>query len=262
MDALQESPVMDRIIDTVSGTGVTVATIGAVSVPPAAPVLAVVGASFLGLGLFRNAWKFGKPAVEKMVEDLDAEANSQYRRIWEALNGHTDRQQEFEARLQGQEAETARISALFHGLRTPDPEKHSRLARLTINCIFVDDLKPESLDGMMRAAVELTSFDVSLLGDMCEFAMRPKYASSSQSKDQVQPDLFGIWKDYWHAFPTKCPGISRSSVVGGFGRLSALGLIYGLEATSTGISPVSMNYWITEEGMKFYGRMQEIAVQQ
>src|ERR1035438_2635924 len=168
MDALQESPVVNRILDSVSGPGAVAATIGAVLVPPAAPALAVVRASLLGLGLFRKALKFGKPSAEQMVENMDEEANRQYQRIWEALDGHTARQQEFEARLQGQEAESARLSALFHGLRTSDPGKHSRLARLTINCVFVDDLKPESLDGMMRAVVELTGRDIAVLKSIYE----------------------------------------------------------------------------------------------
>jgi hypothetical protein len=153
------------------------------------------------------------------------------------------------------------ISAIaLHAMHTSVKDRLKRLARIVVNSVKENDLEPEGLDDMMRAAMELTDFDVLMLGDMYALAMKSKCAKSSQSKDQVKPDIFGLWQDYWHTFPTKYPDKLRTSVVGGFGRLSALGLIYGVEATSMGVSPVSMNYWITDEGIKFYERLQEIAV--
>jgi len=258
MESLQDSPGVGQILDGTSAALTASAAVGTALFPPAAPALAVMGISGFCLGLFRKAWKFGKPSVEQMIENIEAGADCEFQRIWEHLDCEAKLREEFLWRLQSQEAEAARLSALFHGLRTSDPEKHARLGCLTVNCIYSEELETDNLDNMMRAAVELTEFDVALLRDMYQFAMRPKYAASSQPKDLIQPDLFGIWQDYWHDFPTKYPGKSRGSVVGGFGRLSALGMIYGVEPTSMGVSPVAMNYWITEEGARFHRRIHEI----
>lgn len=258
MDTLQESPVTGRILDALSGPGATVATIGAAIVPAAAPALAVARASLLGLGLFRNAWKFGKPSVEKMVEDMDAEADREYQRIWKALNGNAARQQEFEARLQGQEAESARLSALFHGLRTSDPEKHVRLSRLTINCVFEEDLKPESLDNMMRAVVELKEADVSMLGKIYE-AEKPMLDRMERARqgNQLPPNLHSEIQPVWQGFirllnPTE-QLVYRSSLA----RLQSHGMIQQVSFSNFGLGHEP--YLLLDAGAKFYERLLEVS---
>jgi hypothetical protein len=263
MDALQESSVADQILDSISGTGAVVATIGAVLVPPAAPSLAVVSASLLGLGLFRKALKFGKPSAEQMVEEMDAEADHQYQCIWEALDGHTARQLEFEARLQGQEAESARLSALFHGLRTSDSDKHTRLARLTINCIFEDDLKPESLDGMMQAAVELNARDILALDFICSRQSKI-LADAEKWPEQWYDNVRRDWQvsGFEQGVATQYAGSNDVGLKSSLSRLSAFGFIIAVPPVLTQNSPGKEPYALLPDGKKFYKRLQEIAVQQ
>lgn len=148
------------------------------------------------------------------------------------------------------------IAALaLRAMHTSVRNRLKRLARIVVNGVKDDDLEIESIDDMMRAAVELRGFDVLLLKDMYEMAKTPR---SGIWNERTNTNLFGLWQDYWHRFPVSYPTVERHSVVGAFGRLSALGLIFGAEATSMGVSPVAMNYWITAEGSKFHERIQEI----
>jgi len=237
MDALGESPGVDRVLD------VTVKLAEKVGLPPF-------------MGLFRKVLKLGQPSLEKMVEDLEAAAYEEIRRIRDHLHGQAKRQEEFEARLNSQEAHVAYLSACFHGLRTSDPQKHSRLALLTINCVFVDDLKPESLDGMMRAAVELTEDDISLLGRLRRsqrlilenIANRP---FSYQWYEQVGASWEGEF--------------SRSerehlSLRGSLMRLRSLGFIAETGASLNG-ELAKQHFGLLFEGKNFYERLQEISAE-
>ncbi|MGB6831017.1 MAG: hypothetical protein WBE41_23425 [Terracidiphilus sp.] len=168
MDRLEGSTSAGKVLDAIANTGSAVATVGAVVAPVAAPAFGIARATFVGLGLFRKASKFGRPSIEQMIEDIETGADAKFRGIDARLDGNDSAKREFDARLQSQEAETARLSALFHGLRSSDPEKHKRLGAITVGCIFADDLKPEGLDDMMRATVELRDRDIFVLKTLSE----------------------------------------------------------------------------------------------
>lgn len=205
-------------------------------------------------GLFRKALKSGRVPVEEMVDRLEAAAFEEIRRIWEHLNGQKRRQEEFEGRLNSQEAQVASIAAFFHGLRTSDPHKHSRLARLTVNSIFADDLAPENLDSMMRAAVELKDADVILLGNLY------KWQNSILSERGMNPQK-------WHGdIQSAQKNLVNSGVLNpqehlnyrsSYSRLESLGLIQRI--TSAGDYGVGFElYALLMEGKRLYERLQEI----
>jgi hypothetical protein len=241
MDDLGESPVVDQVLD------VTVKIAEKAGLPPF-------------MGLFRKALRLGQPSIEKMVGDLESAAFEEIRRIWEHLHGQEKRQKEFEARLNSHEAQVAYLSACFHGLRTSDPQKHSRLARLTINCIFVDDLKSESLDGMMRAAVELKDADLIMLGKLYQLwkplldrVDRTKHATSSS------PNFHNEFQNVWHNFGRSLNPSEQLEYRGSFARLQSHGMIQqvGFSNNEVGREP----YVLLEDGAKFYERLPEIAAE-
>ena len=106
-------------------------------------------------GLFAKALKSGETPVEKVVEQIENGAYVEISRIWKHLEGKDAQLKEFGERLESQEAHSAYVAAVLHGLRTSDPKKQSRIGALTVNCVYTKDLNPESFDDMMRAAVEL-----------------------------------------------------------------------------------------------------------
>ena len=207
------------------------------------------------VGLFGKVLRRGKPTVEKTIEDLGAAFDCEVERIWRHLEAHTERQQEFEERMQSQEAQTAMLSALFHAHRTADPDKHLRLARLTVNCIFNGEMGVESLDGAMQATVQLTGADIALSGHICQFErgiLERKNRNSSYMYDEFQSDWgnlvrAGVLNDTQQL-------AYRSSLT----RLQSLGFVQQISASQFGIGHEP--YMLLEEGLRFYDRVQGSAI--
>ena len=93
-----------------------------------------------GAGLFAKALKGGQTPIEKVVEQIEAGAYLEIVRIRKHDVEQDARLSEFEVRLRSQEAQSAYLGAVLHGLRTSDPRKHIRLGTLTINCVYANDL--------------------------------------------------------------------------------------------------------------------------
>jgi hypothetical protein len=244
MDALGESPAVDRVLD------ITVKLAEKAGLPPF-------------MGLFRKALKLGQPSVEKMIDDLESAAYEEVRRIWERLDGQDERQRGFDARLDSHEAQAAYLSACFHGLRTSDPAKHSRLGRLTINCVFEGDLQPEGLDGMMRAAVELTEHDIEVLGSI--YKMQNHLFSPQEMRKEYRWRVDAIrllWEERWksQAF-SSYQGSNGLAFNSSCARLQSAGLIASIGTKTILQGPTMHDFELLPEGKKFHERLQEIAIE-
>jgi hypothetical protein len=207
-----------------------------------------------GAGLFAKALKSGQTPVEKVVEQIEKGAYAEIARIWKHLEGQDTKLTEFNERLQIQEAKNAYLSAVLHGLRTSDPKKQSCLGALTVNCIYLNDLKPESLDDTMRAAIELKREDVIILGNLYEW------------QNQILSER-GMTPQKWHGDIQQAQRRLIDSRVlnatehltykSSYARLEALGLIQ--RETSAGDYGVGYElYVLLMEGKKFYERLQEV----
>ncbi|MGA2571508.1 MAG: hypothetical protein ABSF23_13395 [Terracidiphilus sp.] len=143
------------------------------------------------------------------------------------------------------------ISALaLRAMHTSVKDRLKRLARIVVNGVKEDDLEPESLDDMMRAAVELKALDLQLLGDI--------YRALPNISHELQ--LYMFWENYWKEAPAKYAGKSIGSIASGFERLESHGLIFRLRRNAPDGSPTGNIHQITDDGKKFYQRLQEIAV--
>jgi hypothetical protein len=151
------------------------------------------------------------------------------------------------------------ISALaLRAMYTSVKDRLRRLARIVVNGVKEYDLEPESLDDMMRAAVELKESDIILLGKLygsqnrilCEPGMNPQ---------KWHGDIQSEWKRFissGNLNPREHLGY-RSS----FSRLESAGFVKWIP--SAGDYGVGLEiYGLMLEGKKFYERLQEIAVQQ
>jgi len=240
MNRLQGSTAADKILDAIADGGNAVATIGAVVAPPTAPVLGIARATFTCLGLFRKAWTFGKPSIDQMIEDIETGADAKFKEIDARLDRNDSAKKQFEERLQSQEAETARLSALFHGLRSSDPEKHKRLGAITIGCIFADDLKPESLDDMMRAAVELSESDIRLLKELCERPFDARRPSLNTYMNMGEADK------------------GRADAEERMGSVAKLQAVAFVQLRTPGVDMGASLVILLPKGKRFYERLQEI----
>jgi hypothetical protein len=210
-----------------------------------------------GAGLFARALRSGQTPVEKVVEQLENGAYAEIARIWKHLEGLgvDARLKEFEARLRSQEAQSAYLGAVLHGLRTSDPRKHIRLGALTINCVYANNLEPESLDGMMQATVELREEDIVLLGSLykwqnhilTEKGMNPNKWFQDIQQAHKQFVESGVLNQQDHLR-------FRSS----YTRLESLGLIQEIPSINNHYGVGYELYALLLEGKKFYERIQDV----
>lgn len=209
-----------------------------------------------GAGLFARALKGEQPPLSLIVKQIEESAYSEICRIkniseekdCKNLKDHQD----FEERLQSHEAKIAYMSSVIHGMRTSDPQKHRRIGALTIRAIYNNDLEPESLDDMMRAAVELKMNDVEVLADV--YSLYMKHFESSLK------DWFEMFCREWNGRGEFSTPQARSALV----RLQAFGFVYYRyweKTTGEMYLPNSEPHLLTEDGKKFYERLQEIAAE-
>lgn len=206
-----------------------------------------------GAGLFAKALKSGQTPVEKVVEQIETAAYREIARIWNHLNGQDERLESFRKRLGSQEAQTAYVSAILHGLRTSDPLKHARLGVLTVNSVFANDLGSETLDELMRAAVELTESDIRLLGKL--------YKSQKLILDNhaSRPFSYQWYEQVGAAWEHEFSHSERDHLMlrGSLMRLRSLGMIAETGANLNG-EFAKQHFGLLLEGRKFYERLQEI----
>lgn len=212
-----------------------------------------------GAGLFAKALENGQTPVEKVVEQLESGAYAQINRIWKHLDGQDAQLREFTERLQNQEAQSAYQSAILHALRTSDPKKQALIGALTINCIYANELKPEILDDMMRAVVELKEADVSLLGKIYK-SLKPLLDRMERAR-QMNPllsfDLHNGIQTEWQNFARTLNPAEQLVYRSSMARLQSHGMIQQVSFSNFGLGHEP--YLLLEEGVKFYQRLQKIA---
>jgi hypothetical protein len=203
-----------------------------------------------GVGLFAKALKSGQSPVEKVVEQLENGAYAEIARIWKHLEERNAEFEEFNTRLQSQEAQCAYLGAVLHGLRTSDPRKHIRLGTLTINCVYSNDLEPESLDGMMRAAVELNEADFLFLAKIYN-AQNLSLRNSELTDEKRLEQLIGQWPNEQPAPVGRATIISKNR--GAVARLQAHALV---QFRTPGAGVGGELVFLLTDGATFYERLQ------
>jgi hypothetical protein len=151
------------------------------------------------------------------------------------------------------------IAALaLRAMQTSVEDRLRRLARIIVNGVKEDDLEAESIDDMMRAAVELKGADIVLLGKIYD-SQKPLLKQQGLNPT----NWFGQIQTYWNQF-VDSGALNASNHLAyrsSFSRLESHGLIQKLREISTAGVGLE-HYALLEEGLKFYERLQEIAVQE
>jgi hypothetical protein len=157
------------------------------------------------------------------------------------------------------------IAALaLRAMHTSVKERLKRLARIVVSGVEEDDLEANSLDDMMRAAVELKDADIKLLSEIYEM-QRPFMRTQGWIDKQIAEKwnaLAGFWQKYWNENQSRYAGLPGMMLMGSFARLESLGMIAPGPNRSSASSPVAQCYFLLPEGARFYERLQEIAVQE
>ncbi len=173
---------------------------------------------------------------------------------------HDELNQRFDERITSPEFSAVVANATLHITRTNVKSRLKRLALLIANGVKEDDLEPESLDDMMRAAVELKGTDVILLGKLYK-SQDPMlgWLQKGEGPQKWHGDIQQVWQSFVNS-----GGLNpqehlnyRSS----FSRLESAGLIQQIPgAGNFGVGQEI--YALLLEGKRFYERLQEIGMQQ
>lgn len=148
------------------------------------------------------------------------------------------------------------VSALaLRAMHTSVKDRLRRLARIVVNGVKEDDLEPESLDDMMRAAVELRETDIVLLGSvyrwqnqiLSEKGMNPDKWFGDIQRAHTQLVESGVLNPAEHLR-------YRSS----YSRLESAGLVQAMPAITNTYGVGYELYALLIDGKKFYERLQEI----
>ncbi len=161
--------------------------------------------------------------------------------------------------LNTKEFDQAIANATLHITRTNVEARLRRIATLIANGVRMHDLEAESLDDMMRTAVELKDEDVILLGNLykwqnhilTEKGMNPTkwFGDIQQAHNQLIDSGFLNQRDHLKY---------RSSYL----RLESLGLIQEISAINNHGGVGYELYALLLEGKKFYERVQEIGLKE
>ena len=143
-------------------------------------------------------------------------------------------------------------------MHTSVKDRLKRLARIIVNGVKNDDLEIESLDDMMRAAVELKDADIALLQKIYNSQIQ-MLGQKNLNSQNWHGTIQGIWRSFVDSGNLNSQDhlAYRSSL----SRLESLGLIQHVE--NVGMYGVGQDlYALLIEGKKFYERLQDIAVKE
>jgi hypothetical protein len=156
------------------------------------------------------------------------------------------------------------ISALaLRAMHTSVKDRLKRLARIVVNGVKEDDLEPESLDDMMRAAVELTEHDIDILGLIYKMQNHLFLPQEMQKEYRWRVHAIrSLWEELWknQAF-SSYQGINGLAFNSSCARLQSAGLIASIGTKTILQGPTMHDYELLPEGRKFHERLQEIADQ-
>jgi hypothetical protein len=186
-----------------------------------------------------NLIYFGKA----LVDDL-ARLYSAYEKL----------KQEFDDRIQSPEFNAAVANATLYITRTNVEARLRRVANLIANGVRENDLELESLDDMMRTAVELQDRDISTLDKMFRSQaglLGESFAVSSEWSAQVAP----TWNNDFSLSDGEHLGIRAS-----LARLQSLGMIAEVRTMMTPSGSLSHQpFGLLPGGKKFCERLRQLA---
>jgi len=245
-----QSPV-NRLLEGAASTAETISVAtGSVTIGGIAKAFGIASRFTLGLG------------VATLSENLDHLGNATeaaISRVEKNLEAQCVRIDEIERRLNSNDFLEGIKAATLQAQRTKDKKRLERMALILANGVAENDLEPENLDDMMRAAVELTERDILEL----------RVLISRQSVILAQAEKLPMqWYDnirrHWQSWAIEDGTEFRNGKLSYFelnssrSKLAAFGFIIAIPPVGTTNSPDAFPYALLPEGKRFYERIQEI----
>ena len=253
-EELSESPVGGVLESgtTIAGAAVALGT----SLVAGGPVgLAVAGSVVAGMGIVEWFRKLGTGRVEENLEALGQATEDAFNRIERVLAEQGISIEEIQRRFQSENLKQAMAGASLQALRTSNETRLKRLALILANGIKEDDLEVESLDDMMRAAVELKDEDILILGHLYNCQNRI-LVQKMLTPDKWFGDIQSAHKQLVESRVLNSNEHLRYR--SSYSRLESVGLIQAVPSINNLYGVGFDLYALLIEGKKFYERLQEI----
>lgn len=160
-----------------------------------------------------------------------------------------------EDQIKSKAFDQAVANATLHITRTNVEVRLNRVALLIANGVRNRDLEQESLDDMMRAAVELTTWDIEVLGKIYE--SQKHLVASRMWSSEWSGQVGHVWSNWGSIF-----GLGEDQHIrlrSALSRLQSIGLIAEVQTNFARDGSLARQaFGLLPEGKKFYERLQEI----
>lgn len=148
------------------------------------------------------------------------------------------------------------ISALaLRAMHTSVRDRLKRLARIVVNGVKEDDLEPESIDDMMRAATELTGRDISILVKVAEIQAKTATFYPLTTGDGTINRPREVWKAL--ELERFISLQNQMEIRASLARLQSVGFGAEIQTTDSTWHP---RFLVTPLGERFIERVREIAI--
>lgn len=257
VEDLSRSPVGGVLGTGISGAGAAVAlSASLVASGPAA--LTVAGSVVAGFGIVDWFRKLGTSKVSENLEELGKATEDALNRVENVLKEHGTAIDEIKRRLESHEFRNAMASASLQALRTTQRDRLKRLALVLANGVKDNCLDLESVDDMMRAAIELKDADLVMLGRLYNLwkPLLDRVARAKRDNPAYLPNLHDEFQTVWHSFGRSLNAAEQLEYRSTFARLQSYGMIQQVSFSNSEVGREP--YVLLEVGARFYERLREI----
>ncbi len=255
----EDIPARGRIAGAAAIAGPVVALGTAVAATGGAvgTTLAIAGGVIAGLNLLDRFLQLGGSTVRDNVREVAEAVESGLARLELKCVENGKGLKDLKALLESEEFTEGTATLVLHSLRTNSKKKLDRLAQVLISGVVSNDLEPESLDDMMRAAVELSGPDVSFLGRLYDLQAATIRSLVMSDSDRLK-ELTANWTAKTKVSEER-GGIEIAKHRSSIARLQAQAFI---QLRTPGFDSGAEIVHLLQEGAKFYERLQDIAVKE
>ena len=218
--------------------------------------LSVAGGIAKAVGIAVKISALGVPTVDRNLKLLGEATEDALSRVERKLIAQGETAEEIKRRMESPEFEQSLAAAVLQTQRTTQESRLKRMAWLVANSVKENDLGTESIDDLLRAAVELTDRDILALNTILKTqAITATYHSLTSGDGTINRP-----REVWQALEREkfITLQNQMEVRSSLERLQSMGFGAEIQTTDSNWLP---RFLVTPHGEKFIQRLQEIAVE-
>jgi len=200
----------------------------------------------------------GVATLDENLDHLGNATEAALSRVERNLEAQGVRVDEIERRLNSNEFLEGIKAATLQAQRTTDKNRLDRMALILANGVAENDLGPEGLDDMMRAAAELKDADLIMLDKLYRLwkPLHDRMERTKRDNHALSPNFHNEFQNVWHHFGRSLNPAEQLQYRGSFARLQSHGMIQQVAFSNNEAGRES--YVLLQDGARFCERLREI----